>query len=58
MVEDDDVSRFRQFAAECRRLAERAAERDKATLMEIAAAWISRAEHVERKEFTKTVSGS
>ncbi len=47
---EDDATRFRQYAAECRRLADRAAEQDKATLMEIAAAWIACAEEAERKQ--------
>lgn len=50
----DDASgsarKFRDYAAECRRLAERAAEKDRKVLMEIAAAWIVCAEDAERKE--------
>jgi hypothetical protein len=45
----DDPEEFRWFAAECHRLAERASEKDKAVLMEIAAAWIACAEREERK---------
>ena len=50
---EDDASCFRQYAAQCRRLAERAMGQDKAILMEIAAAWIACAEQVERKQDTK-----
>ena len=50
---EDDASRFRQYAAQCRRLAERAMGQDKTTLMEIAVAWIACAEQVERKQETK-----
>ena len=49
-VMEDDATRFRQYAAECRRLAQGAAEKDRAVLMEIAAAWIACAEEVERKQ--------
>jgi hypothetical protein len=47
---EDDASRFRQYAAECRRLSERAAAKDKAILMEIADAWIACAQEAERKQ--------
>ena len=50
---EDDASRFRQYAAQCRRLAERATEQDKTILMEIAAAWIACAEEVERRQETR-----
>jgi len=50
---EDDASRFRQYAAQCRRLAERAMGQDKTILMEIAAAWIARAEEVERRQETR-----
>jgi hypothetical protein len=36
-VMENDAARFRDHAAECRRLAQRALEKDKAVLMEIAA---------------------
>ena len=42
--------KFREYAAECRRLAQRATEKDAKILMEIAAAWLSCAEDAERKE--------
>jgi hypothetical protein len=45
----DDPERFRYFAAECRRLAEGAPDKDKVVLLEIAAAWIAYAEQEERK---------
>jgi hypothetical protein len=45
----DDAKRFREFAAECRRLAEKAAAKDKIVLLEIANAWVVCAEEAERK---------
>jgi hypothetical protein len=55
MQDDDDdaksnARKFRDYAAECRRLAQRAAEKDRKVLMEIAEAWIVCAEEAERKE--------
>jgi len=37
----DDAEKYRQYAAECRRLAEKSAAKDKAILVEIADAWIA-----------------
>jgi hypothetical protein len=51
---DSDDDRFRQYAAECRRLAQQASEKDKAILMEIAAAWIACAEQAEGKAQSAT----
>jgi len=51
---DSDADRFRQHAAECRRLAQRVSEKDKAILMEIAGAWIACAEEAERKAQSAT----
>jgi len=52
-MENDDsennAQRFRDYAAECRRLAQRASEQDRKVLIEIADAWISAAEEAERK---------
>jgi hypothetical protein len=51
--EDDskrDAEKFRDYAAECRRLAQRASAKDRQVLMEIAQAWIACAEEAERKE--------
>ena len=45
----DEAEKFRQYAAECRRLAERAAAKDRAALLEIADAWIACAEDADRK---------
>jgi len=55
MEDDDDdaqsnAKKFRDYAAECRRLAQRASEKDRKVLMEIAEAWIACAEEAERKE--------
>ena len=50
-IDDDDeanAKKFRDYAAECRRLARTASERDRAVLIEIADAWIVCAEHAER----------
>ena len=47
---DNDADRFRRYAAECKRLADRASEKDKAVLMEIAEAWLVCAEEAERKQ--------
>ena len=46
----DSAEKFRQYAAECRRLAQRAAEKDRQVLMEIAEAWMACAEEAERKD--------
>lgn len=48
----DNAGKFRDYAAECRRLAQRASEKDRAILMEIAEAWAACAEEAERKEKT------
>lgn len=45
----DDVEKFRQYAADCRRLAQKAAAKDKAILLELAEAWIACAEEAARK---------
>jgi hypothetical protein len=51
-VMEDDPNRFREYAAACKRLAERASERDREVLLEIAAAWLSCAEQADRKMHT------
>ncbi|MFZ0719379.1 MAG: hypothetical protein WAM99_00750 [Xanthobacteraceae bacterium] len=43
-----DAQKFRDYAAECRRLAQRAADKDRKVLMEIADAWDVCAEDAER----------
>lgn len=45
----DDAQKFREFAAECLRLAQKAAAKDKIVLLEIADAWMACAEEAERK---------
>jgi hypothetical protein len=45
----DDAEKFREYAAECRRLAQKAAAKDKTVLLEIATAWIACADEAERK---------
>jgi hypothetical protein len=44
----DDAEKYRQYAAECRRLAEKSSAKDRAILLEIADAWIACAERAER----------
>lgn len=45
----DTAARFRSYAAECRRLAQRASEKDRKVLLEIATAWMACAEDAERR---------
>jgi hypothetical protein len=40
----EEAEKYRQYAAECRRLAEKSSPNDKAILLEIADAWIACAE--------------
>jgi hypothetical protein len=49
-TEDDEASakKFRDYAAECRRLPRTASEADRVVLIEIAEAWIVCAEQAER----------
>jgi hypothetical protein len=49
-TEDDETNakRFRDYAAECRRLARTASETDRVVLIEIAEAWMVCAEQAER----------
>ena len=47
--EDTNARKFRDYAAECRRLARTASETDRAVLNEIAEAWIVCAEQAERE---------
>jgi hypothetical protein len=47
---EESAKKFRDYAAECRRLAQRASEKDRKVLKEIADAWIACAEEAERKE--------
>jgi len=46
----DNAEKFRAYAAECRWLSQRATEKDRQVLMEIAEAWTKCAEEAERKE--------
>jgi len=46
----DNAERFRDYAAECHRLAQRASQKDRAILTEIADAWTACAKEAERKE--------
>ena len=46
--EDTDAQKFRDYAAECRRLARNASGTDRAVLIEIAEAWMVCAEQAER----------
>jgi hypothetical protein len=51
--DEDSAKKFRDYAAECRRLAGRASENDRKVLMEIAEAWLSCAKEAERKQTSK-----
>jgi hypothetical protein len=44
----ETVAKYREYAEECKRLAERAAPKDKGVLLEIAEAWEKCAEEAER----------
>jgi hypothetical protein len=46
----ENAKKFREYAAECRRLAQRAPEKDRKVLLEIAEAWTACAEEAERKQ--------
>jgi hypothetical protein len=46
---ENSAKRFRAYAEECRRLAQRASEKDRQVLIEIADAWVSAAEEADRK---------
>jgi hypothetical protein len=43
-----NAERFREYAAECRRLARTASEKDRSMLIELAEAWMVCAEQAER----------
>ena len=45
----DNAAKFRQYAEDCRRLAAKANEKDRVALLEIAQAWITCAEDLERR---------
>jgi hypothetical protein len=45
----ESAKKYRDYAAECLRLAQRASEKDRKVLIEIAGAWIACAEEAERK---------
>ena len=47
---ETDAEKFRNYAAECRRLARTASETDRVVLIEIAEAWIVCAEQAEQAE--------
>jgi hypothetical protein len=47
-----ESKKYRQYAADCVRMAQTMAARDKQTLLEIAEAWEKRAEDAELKEKT------
>jgi hypothetical protein len=46
----ENTEKFRQYAEDCRRLAERAAPKDRAVLIEISNAWAACAAEAERKK--------
>jgi hypothetical protein len=45
----ESTEKYRQFAEDCRRLAEKAAPKDRTVLLEIAAAWDQCAKEAGRK---------
>jgi hypothetical protein len=45
-----EAKTYRQYAAECIRIAEKMDAKDRRTLLEIAEAWTMRAEEAERRE--------
>lgn len=51
--DEADAKRFRDYAAECRRLAATASEKDRLVLIEIAEAWTACAEQAESKRRRK-----
>jgi hypothetical protein len=48
-----ESQKYRQYAADCVRLAQTMASTDKQTLLEIAVAWEKRAQEAERREKCK-----
>ena len=46
-----EAKTYRQYAADCLRIAEKMDVKDKQVLLEIAQAWEMRAEEAERREF-------
>lgn len=46
----DNARKFRQYAAQCLQLAQRASKEDRKVLMELAKAWRLCAEEAERQE--------
>jgi len=54
----ENAKKFRDFAAECRRLAQRATDNDRKILIDIADAWIACAEEAERREKLADKTGS
>ncbi|MFZ0986542.1 MAG: hypothetical protein WAN27_02265 [Xanthobacteraceae bacterium] len=48
--DETNANKFRDYAAECRRLARTASEADRVVLIEIAEAWMVCAERAERAE--------
>jgi hypothetical protein len=50
----DEKEKYRQYAAECRRLAAKSPAKDRAILLEIADAWIACADGAERSSADRT----
>jgi hypothetical protein len=48
-----DSNTYRQYAADCRRIASGMSEKDRAVLIKMAEAWESRADEAERAENKK-----
>jgi hypothetical protein len=53
--QDDELNakKFRDYAAQCRRMAQAASEKDRVVLIEIAEAWAACADEAERKRSRK-----
>ncbi len=49
-----DAKRYRQYAKDCMRIAEKMDAKDKQTLLQVAEAWEMRAREAERKESRST----
>jgi len=52
-----DSKTYRQYAADCRRIASGMSEKDRAVLLQMAEAWESRANEAERSENKKKDGG-
>ena len=49
-----DAEKFRKYAADCLRIADQMSGKDRQALLEIADAWVARAQESEKKEKGRT----